>query len=119
MKIYLASPFFNEKELADVTRAEKILMGRGFEVFSPRLHEVRTDKNAEPERWSRETFEMDRENIDLCDCVVMLYRVVVVQLGDDSNLMVHEGSRASISPDDLADYDFERLPRVRYSGKML
>ena len=140
MKIYLASPFFNEKELADVTRAEKILMGRGFEVFSPRLHEVRTDKNAEPERWSRETFEMDREHIDLCDCVVMLYRgaysdsgtawecgyaygtgkpVVVVQLGDDSNLMVHEGSRASISPDDLADYDFERLPRVRYSGKML
>ena len=49
MKIYLASPFFNEDELNDVIRAEKILLGRGFEVFSPRLHEVRTDKTADPD----------------------------------------------------------------------
>lgn len=143
MKIYLASPFFNEKELADVTRAEKILMGRGFEVFSPRLHEVRTDKNAEPERWSRETFEMDRENIDLCDCVVMLYRgaysdsgtawecgyaygtgtpIVAVHVGKDpkngSNLMVHESAHANISLDELEDYDFEMMPSKRYSGIM-
>ena len=139
MKIYLASPFFNEKELADVTRAEKILMGRGFEVFSPRLHEVRTDKNAEPERWSRETFEMDRENIDLCDCVVMLYRgaysdsgtawecgyayatnkpVIVVHLGDDSNLMVHEGCHTNITMDELEEYDFNMMPFKPYSGKM-
>ena len=118
MKIYLASPFFNDEELADVIRAENILLARGFDIFSPRLHEVRTDKIADPARWSRETFEMDRVNIDRCDCVVMLYRgaysdsgtawecgyafgtgkpVVVVQLGEDSNLMVHEGSRASIS----------------------
>lgn len=143
MKIYLASPFFNEEELADVTRAEKILMGRGFEVFSPRLHEVRTDKNAEPERWSRETFEMDRENIDLCDCVVMLYRgaysdsgtawecgyaygtgtpIVAVHVGKDpkngSNLMVHESAHANISLDELEDYDFEMMPSKRYSGIM-
>lgn len=139
MKIYLASPFFNEEELADVTRAEKILMGRGFEVFSPRLHEVRTDKNAEPERWSRETFEMDRENIDLCDCVVMLYRgaysdsgtawecgyaygtntpVVVVHLGEDSNLMVHEGSQSNITLGELEAFDFEKMPRRPYAGKM-
>ena len=74
MKIYLASPFFNDEELADVIRAENILLARGFDIFSPRLHEVRTDKIADPARWSRETFEMDRVNIDRCDCVVMLYR---------------------------------------------
>ena len=140
MKIYLASPFFNDEELADVIRAENILLARGFDIFSPRLHEVRTDKIADPARWSRETFEMDRVNIDRCDCVVMLYRgaysdsgtawecgyafgtgkpVVVVQLGEDSNLMVHEGSRASITLDDLSGYDFEALPRVGYGGKML
>ena len=30
MKIYLASPFFNEKELENVKIAEKILTERGF-----------------------------------------------------------------------------------------
>ena len=140
MKIYLASPFFSEEELADVTRAEKILMGRGFEVFSPRLHEVRTDKNAEPERWSRETFEMDRENIDLCDCVVMLYRgaysdsgtaweagyacgtgkpvVAVHVVGESSNLMIHESACANITLDELETYDFNALPHKAYEGKM-
>ena len=140
MKIYLASPFFNEDEMNDVICAEKILLGRGFEVFSPRLHEVRTDKIADPVLWSRETFETDRENIDLCDCVVMLYRgaysdsgtawecgyaygtgkpVIVVQLGSDSNLMVHEGCRSNITLDGLIDYDFELMPQQKYSGKML
>ena len=43
--IYLASPFFNEFELECVKRAEKILSDRGFELFSPRLHEVRENKD--------------------------------------------------------------------------
>lgn len=139
MKIYLASPFFNEKELEYVEKAENILRGRGFFVYSPREHEVR-DESVGTLPWSLATFNEDRKFIDVCDCVVMLYHgsysdsgtawecgyafgthkpVIVVQIGEDSNLMVHEGCHANISIDILETYDFEMMPTTRYAGKMI
>lgn len=139
MKIYLASPFFNETELENVKKAEKILMDRGFNVFSPRLNEVRTDQIAQPALWSKETFMNDRKFIDWADVVVMLYHgaysdsgtawecgysygtntpVVVVHLGDNSNLMVHEGCHTNITMEQLLDYDFDMMPTYPYEGKM-
>lgn len=139
MKIYLASPFFNEKELENVKIAEKILTERGFSLFSPRLNEVRTDENTQQSWWSKETFMNDKKFIDWADVVVMLYYggysdsgtawecgyaygtntpVVVVQLGEDSNLMVHEGCHSNITLEELKIYDFEMLPTKSYKGKM-
>lgn len=139
MKIYLASPFFNEKELENVKIAEKILTERGFSLFSPRLNEVRTDENTQRSWWSKETFMNDKKFIDWADVVVMLYYggysdsgtawecgyaygtntpVVVVQLGKDSNLMVHEGCHSNIALEELKTYDFEMLPAKPYKGKM-
>ena len=139
MKIYLASPFFNEKELENVKIAEKILTERGFSLFSPRLNEVRTDENTQQSWWSKETFMNDKKFIDWADVVVMLYYggysdsgtawecgyaygtntpVVVVQLGEDSNLMVHEGCDSNITLEELKIYDFEMLPTKPYKGKM-
>lgn len=139
MKIYLASPFFNEKELENVKIAEKILTERGFSLFSPRLNEVRTDENTQQSWWSKETFMNDKKFIDWADVVVMLYYggysdsgtawecgyaygtntpVVVVQLGEDSNLMVHEGCHSNITLEELKTYDFEMLPAKPYKGKM-
>lgn len=139
MKIYLASPFFNEKELENVKIAEKILTERGFSLFSPRLNEVRTDENTQQYWWSKETFMNDKKFIDWADVVVMLYYggysdsgtawecgyaygtntpVVVVQLGEDSNLMVHEGCHSNITLEELNTYDFEMLPAKPYKGKM-
>ena len=139
MKIYLASPFFNEKELENVKIAEKILTERGFSLFSPRLNEVRTDENTQQSWWSKETFMNDKKFIDWADVVVMLYyggysdsgtawecgyaygtntQVVVVQLGEDSNLMVHEGCHSNITLEELKTYDFEMLPTKPYKGKM-
>ena len=139
MKIYLASPFFNEKELENVKIAEKILTERGFSLFSPRLNEVRTDENTQQSWWSKETFMNDKKYIDWADVVVMLYYggysdsgtawecgyaygtntpVVVVQLGEDSNLMVHEGCHSNITLEELKTYDFEMLPTKPYKGKM-
>lgn len=139
MKIYLASPFFNEKELENVKIAEKILTERGFSLFSPRLNEVRTDENTQQSWWSKETFMNDKKFIDWADVVVMLYYggysdsgtawecgyaygtntpVVVVQLGEDSNLMVHEGCHSNITLEELKTYDFEMLPAKPYEGKM-
>ena len=139
MKIYLASPFFNEKELENVKIAEKILTERGFSLFSPRLNEVRTDKITQQSWWSKETFMNDKKFIDWAYVVVMLYYggysdsgtawecgyaygtntpVVVVQLGEDSNLMVHEGCHSNITLEELKTYDFEMLPAKPYKGKM-
>lgn len=139
MKIYLASPFFKEKELENVKLAEKILIERGFSLFSTRLNEVRTDENTQQSWWSKETFMNDKKFIDWADVVVMLYYggysdsgtawecgyaygtntpVVVVQLGEDSNLMVHEGCHSNITLEELKTYDFEMLPAKPYKGKM-
>lgn len=139
MKIYLASPFFNDEELKNVEKAEKILMSRGFSVFSPRLNEIKTEENSQQSWWSKETFMNDKRFIDWADCVVMLYYgnysdsstawecgyaygtnkpVVVVHLGDASNLMVHEGCHSNISFDELEEYDFEMMPAKPYKGKM-
>lgn len=139
MKIYLASPFFNNEELENVKKAEKILMSRGFDVFSPRLNEVRNEENINNPAWSKETFTNDKKFIDWADVVVMLYYggysdsgtawecgyafgtntpVLVVHLGEDSNLMIHEGCHSNISMDELGSYDFKKMPDLPYTGKM-
>lgn len=138
MKIYLASPFFNETELTAVKRAEEILEKRGFTVFSPRKHPITAEREGSP-AWSKATFIADRTYIDWADVVVMLYHgqysdsgtawecgyaygartpVLVVQLGENSNLMVHEGCHANLSLDELETYDFERMPLRGYEGPM-
>ncbi|HAV91223.1 MAG TPA: nucleoside 2-deoxyribosyltransferase, partial [Eubacterium sp.] len=82
----------------------------------------------------------DVRGIDACDVVVALYYggysdsgtaweigyahashkpVVVVQLGEDSNLMIHEGCHTNLtSIEELESYDFDAMPRERFSGKM-
>ena len=140
-KIYIASPFFNSREREVLDRAETILKGRGFEVFSPREHEIRDETEGTSE-WSRKTFLIDREGIDWSDCLVMLYwgnysdtgtawecgyafakgkPVILVHVNDDadSNLMMHCGCRANISLQNLKDYDFGTMPESEYTGKML
>lgn len=139
MKIYLAGPFFNDEEIKNIEKAEDILISRGYNVFSPRLHDVNSKENKGSLAWSKETFMNDRRFIDWADIVVMLYYgaysdsgtawecgyafgtntpVVVVHLGDDSNLMIHEGSHTNISLDELGVYDFEKMPYKPYTGKM-
>ncbi len=137
-KIYLASPFFNEVELTYVSKAEEILRSRGYSVYSPREHEYRGADAGTP-TWALGIFNEDRKFIDSSDLVVMLYHgnysdsgtawecgyaygihkpVVVVQLGENSNLMVHVGSHANITFDQLATYDFDLLPSAEYTGAM-
>lgn len=139
MKIYLASPFFNDEELKNVQKAEEILMNRGFDVFSPRLNEVRTESEVGTPAWSKETFMNDKKFIDWADAIVMLYYggysdsgtawecgyaygtnkpVVVIHLGDNSNLMVHEGCHTNITLEELESYDFTMMPAKNYTGKM-
>ncbi len=139
MKIYLASPFFNKNEINAVTTAEQILRERGFDVFSPREHENRTFEVGTKE-WSKSIFEMDSIEIDKSDVMVMLYHggysdsgtawecgyayakgisCVVVHLGNNSNLMIHEGCWTNLNElDELKTYDFITMPIFNYKGEM-
>ena len=139
MKIYLASPFFKESENDYVTLAEECLRHRGFEVFSPREHEVRDTDAVGTVDWAFKTFRNDVDAIDECDCVVMLYHgnysdsgtawecgyayatnkpIVCVQIGDVSNLMIHCSAIANITLEKLKTYDFETMPWIDYAGDM-
>ena len=53
MKIYLASPFFTDEETLVVATVENILRRRGYEVFSPREHEVRNGAEVGSPEWSK------------------------------------------------------------------
>lgn len=138
-KIYIASPFFNDTETDALTKVENLLEAKGHDIFSPRKHEVREGNVGKPE-WSKATFGNDKAAIDWCEAVVMLYwgnysdsgtawecgyafatgkPVVVLHLGESSNLMIHEGSHTNLlSLEELEEYDFETMPKTAFKGKM-
>ena len=136
--IYIAGPFFNEMELETVLKVENILKERGADFYSPRLHEDR-EHMPQTQEWSEATFKMDRDAIDRCDLILMVYHgnysdsgtawecgyayakgkpVIVLHTGDSSNLMVHESAAANITADDLDSFDFYNIKETKYSGKM-
>lgn len=142
MKVYLASPFFNERELEVLAQVEKILDGKGLTVFKPKDNQF--DKlEAGSNSWSLATFNNDKKFIDWADIVVAVYHgnysdsgtaweigyaygtqkpVVVVHVGEASrhasNLMIHEGSHANVTVEELKEYDFETMPSKAYNGLM-
>lgn len=138
MKVYLASPFFNERELKVLAEVEEILESRGLNVFKPKDNQF--DKlKAGTSPWSLATFNNDKKFIDWADIVVAVYHgnysdsgtawevgyaygtqkpVVVVHVGEASNLMIHEGSHANVTVEDLREYDFEKMPSKAYTGEM-
>ena len=139
MKIYIAGPFFNKTEIKNIEYAERILREKGLSFFSPMRHEERDETPGTP-AWARKLFEMDREAIEDCDAVLVLYYgnysdtgtawecgyayakgkpVILVHAGgDDSNLMMHCGCRTNITLQELADFDFGSMPVHEYTGKM-
>lgn len=138
MKIYLASPLFTEEELSVIGKVENILRSKGHIVFSPREHENR-EFEVGTRAWSMQIFNLDRSYIDWCDCMVMIYYggysdsgtawecgyaygtnkpVIVVQMGKDSNLMVHEGCHTNVTLEELETFDFDMMPKKGYVGNM-
>ena len=135
--IYIASPFFNEKEIEAISYVEQVMRDRDLAYYSPREHEDREEKDL-VQGWYRETFLKDRDGIDACDIMVAVYHgnysdsgtawecgyacaqgkpVIVVHVGEDSNLMIHESARANITLEELQTYDFVNLPEAGYQGK--
>lgn len=145
MRIYIASPFFDEAgiEQGYVEEVEKVLEGMGQTYFSP----MRSDQNENGKEnkavgsrgWSIHTFTQDIKMIDWCEVVVGIYHgnysdsgtafelgyayatkkpVVLVHVGSDSNLMCHEGAFANLTMNELYKYNFNQMKPSFYTGRM-
>lgn len=137
MRIYLASPFFNEKEISNINKAVEILRGKGLEVFIPMEHDVENKETLTNAQWAEKIFEIDRNGIDVCDAVVLLYggmysdsgtawecgyayatgkKIIVCCYEDEeTNLMIVNGCHSFLDGiDSLKDYDFEKMPVIKH-----
>ncbi|WP_440451908.1 nucleoside 2-deoxyribosyltransferase [Ruminococcus intestinalis] len=140
MKIYLASPFFNDNEIANIHRAAGILKAKGHEVFVPMEHDVENRESLTNAEWAKEIFKIDKGGIDDCDAVVLLYggmysdsgtawecgyayasgkKVIVCCYNiEQTNLMIVNGCHAFLNGiDELLYYDFDKMPVVRNAGE--
>lgn len=72
MKIYLASPFFNEEELEIYRRAIKLLRAEGYEVYVPQEHTIENAWSLSNEDWAQQVFVEDCYAIDDCEYVMVL-----------------------------------------------
>lgn len=71
-KIYLASPFFNAKELETYAKVITFLRSCGCDVFVPREHEVPNAWSLTESRWGAEVYKIDERAIQECDIVLVL-----------------------------------------------
>lgn len=71
-KIYLASPFFNESELAVYKETIRRLRSAGYKVHVPQEHEVKNAWDFSNRDWAKQVFDMDIDAIHECDVVMVL-----------------------------------------------
>lgn len=142
--IYLAGPFFDEKQIERVSRIETILANHPQvgEVFSPRKHQHEEfEMFSEP--WREATFASDVAAIDHADVVVAIIDYVDDQVDSGTawetgyahakgmpvimlkekpgsmNLMLGLSLTAFLNDgSQLADYDFEQLPKQAFTGEI-
>lgn len=139
MKIYLASPFFDEVEVKRMETVRDILREKKLDVFVPNEHQHKELEFGSME-WRKATFNSDVSAIDEADIVVAVNSkgnyddagtmweigyayatkkpVVLVNLtGDTINLMVADSLHALITTEEeLINYDFDRLDRIEYTN---
>ena len=72
-RIYLASPFFTDKQRDMVCKVANILRAAGNEVFVPMEHMIEDAWSYTPKEWAEKVFSMDLDAIRTCDDMVALY----------------------------------------------
>ena len=72
MKIYLASPFFNEAELEIYHQVVTDLRQAGYEVYVPQEHTIPDAWSLSNMEWARQVFVEDCYAIDACQVVMIL-----------------------------------------------
>ena len=72
MKVYLASPFFNDEENRYYEEMIKMLRNEGHKVFVPKEHEIPNAWDLPNAIWGESVFAVDILGIQRCDVVVVL-----------------------------------------------
>ena len=72
MKIYLASPFFQEEEIKVYDKVIDNLRQQNLDVFVPREHEIPNGWEIDNQQWAESVFAVDYVAIEQCDVVVVL-----------------------------------------------
>ena len=72
MKVYLASPFFNERENEVYESVIKSLRNDRHDVFVPKEHEIPNGWEMPNAVWAENVFAVDILSIQKCDVVVVL-----------------------------------------------
>lgn len=72
MKVYLASPFFNDEENKYYEKMIKMLRDEGHKVFVPKEHEIPNAWDLPNAVWGENVFAVDILGIQKCDVVVVL-----------------------------------------------
>ena len=72
MKIYLASPFFNEEELTVYKQVIQQLRNMEHEVYVPQEHSIEGAWDMSNAHWARAVYREDIKAIDECECVMIL-----------------------------------------------
>jgi nucleoside deoxyribosyltransferase len=72
MKIYLASPFFNQEERENVIKVATQWRNAGHEVYVPMEHEIENAWSLPNNVWANRVFEEDVKAIRECDRVLAI-----------------------------------------------
>ena len=72
MKVYLASPFFNNEELTVYRKVIHQLRATGHEVYVPQEHSIEGAWEMSNTLWARAVYREDIRAIDECECVMIL-----------------------------------------------
>lgn len=136
-KVYLASPFFNDKEIEQMEKCRDILRKKGLDVFAPFEHQNKHLEFGSIE-WRDATFKSDMDAIYDCDVMVAVLDgnvmdsgtafecgvckqinkpLIVVNLDNKPiNLMIAESLHATLTTyEELKEYDFNELKYIPHS----
>ena len=138
MRVYLAGPFFNKKERANIEQAEKILRAKNLELFVPMEHKIENGESMPNDVWGKLVFEMDKQALYDCDIVVALYYgmysdsgtaweigfanclnkpVIIVHCNTqkESSLMIVNGSYTNLENiQKLKNFDFNNIKKTEF-----
>ena len=139
--VYLASPFFNDKEIRDMENVLHSLKEKGLEVFAPIENQNKHIKFGS-EEWREETYTGDITGIISADVMVAVVNdnymdsgtcweigfaiavgmpvVVVDQNKKGLNLMLANSLTAYVDTiEQLDNYDFESMGHIPYTGSVI
>lgn len=145
VRVFIASPFFNEEQIDRVKRLETALSNNPFviDIFSARFHQLKSLPFGS-DQWRKIVFNNDLKHLRRADVVVAIHDyeglcvdsgtafemgyayafqkpiILIKEKESIPNLMLVESIHAYFSRiEDVATYDFINMPRIPYKGPLI